>query len=205
MLKSGRSVRGASGRHTFQQAEPAWRINPERKSLIKFKVKFCCEQTIKMSKMLQKPVTFMERAVISRCASQSYSVEVGQGIVQEVNGCLLFGLVFNNSWVTAECGMKNTSCNHPSLHLLPLCCCCSRKLGFWAVSWNKQSHLPSQGSTRAGPNKQSSFVLVPIIRRIRDGSSLCSRWLWWRIWLAAPQELSELLPFVECLHMCSSC
>lgn len=200
MLKSGMSVRGASGRHV-----PAGRPSmeePEGKSLIKFKVKFCCEQTIKTSKMLQKPVTFMERAVISLCASQSYSVEVGQGIVQE--GCLLFGLVFNNSWVTAECGMKNTSCNHPSLHLLPLCCC-RRKLGFWAVSWNKQSCLPSQGSTQAGPNKQSSFVLVPIIRRVRDSSSLCSRWLWWRIWLAAPQELSELPSCVECLHMCSSC
>lgn len=82
---------------TFPQAEAAWRGNPRGKSLIKFKVKLCCEQTIKTSKMLQKPVTFMARAVISLCAPQSYSMEVGQGIVQEVSGCLLFGLVFNNS------------------------------------------------------------------------------------------------------------
>lgn len=64
-----------------QQAESARRINWERRSLIKFKVKFNCEQTIKMNKMLRKPVTFMERAVISLCASRSSSMEVGQGIV----------------------------------------------------------------------------------------------------------------------------
>lgn len=124
---------------------------------------------------------------------------------QEVNGCLLFALVFNNSWVTAECGMKNTSRNHPSLHLLPLCCCCRRTLGFCAVSWNKQSHPPSRGSPWAGPNKQSSFVLVPIIRWIWDDSSLCACWLWWRIWSVAPEEPSELLHCVERLHMSSNC
>lgn len=143
------------------------------------------------------------RSAPLRATAWKWVKEPRRRLAQEVNGCLLFGLVFNNSWVTAECGTKNTSWNHPSLHLLPLCWCCRRTLGFWAVSWNKQSRLPSRGSTRAGPNKQSSFVLVPIIRRIWEDSSLC--WLWWRIWLATPQELSELLPCAECLLMSSSC
>lgn len=64
----------------FQSAERVWRTNQGRKSLIKWKVKSCCEQTIKTSKMLRKPVTFMERAVISLSASQIYSVEVGQAV-----------------------------------------------------------------------------------------------------------------------------
>lgn len=61
--------------------ERAWSPTGKRKTLIKCKTKSCCEQTIETSKMLQKPVTFLGRAVISLCASQIHSLEVGQRIV----------------------------------------------------------------------------------------------------------------------------
>lgn len=59
----------------------AWSVTRERKTLIKCEANSCCEHTIETSKMLRKPVTFRERSVISLCASQICSLEVGQRIV----------------------------------------------------------------------------------------------------------------------------
>lgn len=78
--RAARAFPGLLG-DVLQQAQWAWSVTRERKTLIKCEAKSCCEQTIETSKMLEKPVTFLERAVISLCISQIYSLEVGQRIV----------------------------------------------------------------------------------------------------------------------------
>lgn len=78
--RAARAIQGLLG-EVLQWAERAWSVTPERKTLLKCEANSCCEQTIKTSEMLLKPVTFLGRTVISLCASQIYGLEVGQRIV----------------------------------------------------------------------------------------------------------------------------
>lgn len=152
--------------------------------------------------MLRKPVTFMERAVILLSASQIYSVEVGQAVgAYRMNwmAVWLFWLVFNNSWVMLECGMKShlvTVLICISFHFA--CCCCGRKLGFYAVSWNKQSCPPSQESTQVGPNNHSAFVLVP---KMADKRCFLFVLLLVTMGVLVSISMQTLRGCVECLHV----
>lgn len=152
--------------------------------------------------MLRKPVTFMDRAVILLSASQIYSVEVGQAVgAYRMNwmAVWLFWLVFNNSWVMPECGMKShlvTVLICISFHFA--CCCCGRKLGFYAVSWNKQSCPPSQESTQVGPNNHSAFVLVP---KMADKRCFLFVLLLVTMGVLVSISMQTLRGCVECLHV----